>query len=325
MITRKMLIVAVVLIVLIAGTTMPSIAESQNDNNGQTKNAGDASNQFNQSTDRNSKSITTMPVPTHQPEKRVNLNNGSATVQPTSPRGNGTNTSEVTDKITIGNLQRPALGINKTSPAVFNKTPLDNIRLKAEKKQANRKINVAVNQLNIYKRWVNNSRLSESDKVILIGEANNNIEWYGQMDREIQAATSLVEVQGIMADVEKQTTALKTDLKMAAGTLACDKEDTKITTARNVSNLVEQRIATLKSNDNDTTKLDQLLSDYDTHVAAAATYTEAARADFKSITSADSSDKLFSGGYRNLQQAEVELSLAYNDLKEIYRILLRAR
>ena len=325
MITRKMLMVAIVLIVLVAGTTMPSIADSQNGNNGQDKKAGNATNVSTDSQVQNLKNSITLPKLSHQPSNDIKSNNGSngsRDLNPASLPGNGTSPSEVTGKLKIGNLPTPVgTIINKTMPAVVNKTPITDLRLKAEKNQDDLKIKVAVNQLNLYIKWVNNSRLPDTEKAILIAEANDNIDWYRHIASEIQGASSLQDARGIMADTENHSTALKTDLKKAAGVLASDNVDAKIATARNVSDMVEQRIATLKLGGNNTVKLDQLLSDYNAHVDAAAIHSEAARADFERITSVDDSDQLFNGGYHELQQAETELALAYKDLKEIYSIL----
>ena len=169
---------------------------------------------------------------------------------------------------------------------------------------------------------VNHSRLPDDDKALLIGDANENMAWYRQMGQDLQATSDPGTVQGMVNDIDRQTELLRTDLKRDAGLLTCDDIDRKIATAREVSALAGQKIATADVDANQTLKLNQLLADYDTRVDAAERHSGAAKASFDNITSAADADLHFNAGYGELQQAEKQLTLAYADLKEIYRILL---
>ncbi|WP_048197725.1 hypothetical protein [Methanocella arvoryzae] len=198
-------------------------------------------------------------------------------------------------------------------------------KVKADKALADHKIKASVKHLNIYIKLVSKSKLSDSEKALLISQAEENLAWFMQMNQDVQTATMPELVHNIATDVDMHSDILESDIKRNAGLLTSDSIDQKIAAARDVSALAEQKIAAAGLDADTTLKLNRLLADYNGHIDAAAQHTEAAKANFNNITSPVDSDHYYNAGYAELQQAEKELNLAYADLKELYRILLGAR
>ena len=257
---------------------------------------------------------TVSPVPTTDP------------INPTpaiTPRPDSYTTSPG-EKLRIGNLNQPVISRPNTSEKnLLNKTYSNEPRLKTAKNLADARINLVISQIEVYKKEVTNSRLSNSDKSVLFREADQNITWFKEKQSEIQSANDLDTVQGIMSAVNQQIGTLKVDLKRGAGLLACDEVDVKITTAQNVSGIIGQKINGMKAQGNDTGQAEKLLADYNGHVSAASVHMDAAKSGFNNITSTDNADRNFATGYGELSRSETELGKAYVDLKGIYRLLLR--
>jgi hypothetical protein len=264
---RKMLLLVMVLTVLIAGATLPAVADPNNAGKGQDK-----------------KPEVTSGSSAHDPKLNASP---SATVTPTA------------------------------APTVH----ANDARTKAEKAQADKNIRVTLNQIDAYIKWVKNSRLPESEKAALISQANADKDWYLQMGASINATMDRNDLQGKVSQFDQRNGELKAELKKSAGLLACDDVTAKIETARSVSVIAAEKIAAEKANGKDTARMEQLLASYNSHVDAAATHTSTAKAYFTSITGAADSNQLFGKGYGELKQADAQLTLAYNDLKNIYRLL----
>lgn len=334
---RNVLLLGLVLTVVIAVITNPVYAQGPNStkavekaddsgkNGGSTSggNGGSSSTAPGQANSNGQKGVIDSPTVTPTPLSGPAA--GSAAVSTvTSPgqvRKNLVTRSNGTPK--LDKLPTPSSQILPTPRAALqDKTPVSEVRLKGEKALGEAKMRVTVNQIDLYLKWVNNSRLSESDKALLRAEAADNLDWYQQQASDLKTATSLADIQALMAEVDQHNALIKVSLKKDAGLLASDDVDQKIGTASNVSELVGARIAALDSSNADKARLGELLADYDEHVTAAASYSDAAKADFNSIT-AENQDHSFTQGYAELQRADAELTKAYADLKNIYRLLLK--
>ncbi|WP_424357015.1 hypothetical protein [Methanocella sp. MCL-LM] len=338
MMTRKMLTLAIMLTILLAGMAAPVFA----DKGGNNKNDSNASDKADDKKSDDGPAASEKPASNEnkgsgnssdkKSDADTQSNNSSTAATPTITPVPPISTAGNSGKIKIGNLHKPVKsgpGENTTvtAPAIVSAVPAGDGKQQAEKARADKaaadgKIKVALTQLDIYVKMVNHSRLSDGDKALLIGDANENMAWYRQMGRDLQATSDGGTVQGMATDIDRQTELLRADLKRDAGLLTCDDIDRKIATARDVSALAGQKIATADTDANESLKLNQLLADYDAHVDTAAQHSGAAKASFDRITSAADADQHFDAGFGELQQAEKQLTLAYADLKEIYRILL---
>jgi len=357
---NKVIIIILVFIVLIAGLSAPAVAYILNTGyTGDARNAMDTGNTSGSSvssptirpangwfsnnyrmvaspTPTNASPIPTKvsPVPTNVSPIPTKVSPVPTNVSPV-PTNTSTNLTPVTashhdsytigpgENLKIGDLRQPVVSKpNTTRKNIMNKTSSDDAQLKTAKSLANARINLIIRQIEVYKKEITNSRLSDDDKSILFAEADQNIAWFKEEQGEIQSADDLETVQGTMSLVDQQIDVLKVDLKKDAGLLAYDEVDVKITTAQNVSGIVSQKIANLKVQGNDTTRAEQLLADYDGHVSAASDHMDVAKARFDNITSAGNADQNFASGYGELSRSETELGKAYIDLKELYRLLL---
>lgn len=351
MITRKVLMLATMMIILIAGIAIPVFADQDKDKTVEkTKdNNSDKKTDTSSADSDTSASDTSASDDSNSNKSDSKANNGNSNSSDKKSGGSTQVTNDTTvatptitpapsasiagnsGKVKIGNLHKPVktesvANVTITAPAVVSNAPFSDSKLRAEKMredkvQADRKIKVTVSQLDIYIRMVNNTSMSDSDKALLITEANENIAWYKQMNQDILGSSDMGAVQGMIADVNRHSELIKADLKRDAGLLSCDETYIKIATARNVSGLAELKIAAAAVETNTTLLLNQLLYDYNAHVDAAAQRTDSAKANFDSITPGAGSDQYFNAGCGELKQAEIQLDLAYADLKEIYGLL----
>jgi hypothetical protein len=117
---------------------------------------------------------------------------------------------------------------------------------------------------------------------------------------------------------------LKVSIKREAGIMACDRIDDQIAMARNAATGIAFRIAALKAAGNNTAPAEQKMAEYNAHIDAAAAYSDAARNAFEGITASDNMDAGFNDGYRQIAQADIEMTQAYVDLKGVYLWYLQA-
>jgi hypothetical protein len=221
----------------------------------------------------------------------------------------------------FGNLHTPPAIVKNLTQKV--KKQVNDVRLNQAIKIAEGKINLIIGQLQLYEKWVANSRLSNDQKSGIKVIVDSNIAWFRQQYEDIGAADDLTTIQTLADQADQQAATLKVSIKKEAGILACDGLDGRIATARNASAGIAYRIALLKARGNDTVAVENKLADYNAHVNAAGTYSLAARAAFEGITSADNTDSGFNEGYRQIRLADREMTQAYADLREVYRWYLQ--
>ena len=222
----------------------------------------------------------------------------------------------------FGNLHTPPAIISNLTKKV--KKQVDDARLNQAIKIADVKIDIILRQLELYEKWVANSGLSDDQKAGIKVIVDNNIAWFRQQVEDIQAAEDLAAVQTLADQADQQAATLKVSIKKEAGIMACDWLDGQIATARTASAGISDKIAVLKARGDNTAPAEQKLADYNAHVDAAARYSLAARAAFEGITSADNMDSGFNEGYRQIGQADGEMTQAYVDLKGVYLWYLQA-
>lgn len=222
----------------------------------------------------------------------------------------------------FGNLHTPpAIIINLTKNV---KKQVDDVRVKVAQKIAESRIDIILGQLELYEKWVANSGLDNGLKAGIKVIVDNNIAWFRQQVEDIRAADDLATVQMLAGQADQQAATLKVSIKKEAGLLACDALDVRIAMAANASSAIADRIAAQKPRSNDTAIVGQKLADYNAHVAAAGVYSLAAKAAFEGITDADNMDRGFNEGYRQIAQADREMTQAYVDLKGVYLWYLQA-
>lgn len=226
----------------------------------------------------------------------------------------------------IGNIiTPPATLTNQTENRSTDvKNAVNETVLTPAKNLARNDINKIISQLQLYERWVDRSGLDESQKSGIVVLVNENIDWFRQQSANISAAGNLSSIRKMANTTELQAVTLKVSIKQEAGIMACDALDDRISQAENASVNIAARIAALEAKGNNMTAADQKLASYDAHIAAAASYSAAARAAFEGITSKDNVDNDFNEGYQQINLAENQMSLAYADLKEVYLIYLQA-
>lgn len=221
----------------------------------------------------------------------------------------------------IGNISTPPAIVRNLSGQV--KDRINEALLKQTKRLAEVRINILVNQLELYEKRITYSSLGADQKSAIIAVADENIAWLRQIDSDVQAADDLDAIRALMAQVDQQADVLKANIKKDAGVMACDGLDARIATARNVSATIAGRLAALKAQGKDTSQPEGKLADYDEHLDAAGQCSAAARAAFLGITGAADADRGFAEGYRQIGLADREMSRAYADLKDVYLWYLR--
>ena len=250
------------------------------------------------------------PVPTLQPP----AGNDTINITPGMPEFNGHGK--------LGNLHNaPALIKNVTQKV---KQQVNDARLNQAKAMAEVKINVIINQLMLYEKWVDNSGIDRDQKADIKAIVDSNILWFRQQSEDIGAATDLATVQSLSDEADQQAATLRVSIKKEAGIMACDRLDDRIATARNASAGIADRIAALKATGNNTATAEQKLADYNAHINAAAAYSSAARDSFEGISGVNNMDRDFNEGYRQIAQADREMTQAYVDLKSVYLWYLQA-
>jgi hypothetical protein len=241
---------------------------------------------------------------------------------------NGTSVTHIPPgQLKLGKINGPPMAtfhnLTVTAKATTNAV-VDNVRLTLAKKMASLKIDMAIRQLELYKKQITHSRISAEEKVAIIALADSNIAWYSQQESDIQAAEDLDAVNALAAGIDMQSDLLKVNIKKEAGVMACDQLDSRIATARNVLTMAAGKVADLKADGNDIADLENELADYNAHVDAAAGYADAARAAFEGISSDANADSGFDDGYRQISKADIEMNKAYADLKDFYLLYLRS-
>lgn len=251
-----------------------------------------------------------------------------ATVQPltngSAGNHNSSNNGSALGKLKIGNLHTPPsqAGFNISKQALKNNSLNDN-RLKIAKTVADVKIGIVIKELELYKKKISASRLSDAEKAALIASADANIAWFNQQESDIQEAGDMATLQAMVNEADQQTAMMRVNLKTGAGLIVCDELDVKISTARNVSGIAAQKINDLKAKGYDTTQAEKALADYNVHVDAASQNSAAARAAFNGITGTGNMDSGFKEGLKQVSLAEQELGKSFSDLKDIYLLILR--
>lgn len=257
--------------------------------------------------------------PNKAPSADAPADNQASPGVPSGPAGKGainvtpgTSTHQGHGK--IGNLHAPPVIVKNLTQKV--KKHANDARLNQTRAIAEGRINLIINQLRLYEKWVANSRLSDDQKSSIKAIIDGNIAWFMQQYEDIGATVDVATAQALADQADRQAAMLKVSMKKEAGIMACDMLDGRIATARNASAGIADRIASLEGID--TASAVQKLADYDDHVDAAARYSGAVRAAFECITTADNTDSGFNEGYRQIGMADREMARAYADLKSIY-------
>jgi hypothetical protein len=196
------------------------------------------------------------------------------------------------------------------------------VGLQLAKTTAAKSITAIVNALNMVNSRIDASKLSGDDRTTLMAQINSNITWFESQSNAIQTSNDPAAIRMDISQVTSQWNGIKTGIKQETGLMACDEFDSRLSNASHASSIVSEKIQALNAQGKDASALQSALSDYNSHVASATTYSQNARADFSSITSPTNADASYSAGLKQLTLGQQQLTASYQDLITIYRLVL---
>ncbi len=200
----------------------------------------------------------------------------------------------------------------------FNHTVPD-LRLQRAKTASSGGIDLAIRLLNTTEAGIDRSKLTDGQKAELRSQIGSNVTWFEAKERAVQSSKDLAGVRQNAKEAADRWKAVYAGLKKEIGSMTCDNLDTTLESARQASTAAAGKIASLKAQGKDTGSLEKALADYDGHVDSATKAAANARVEFNSIGAAN--DGHYAAGTRQIGAAQGELKSAYNDLKNVYRLV----
>ena len=196
------------------------------------------------------------------------------------------------------------------------------VRLDLVKTTATNSINSVIAALNMVNNRVAASKLSADDKATLTSQIDANITWFQAEKNAIQSSNDTASIRTDISQVTAQWDSIKTGIKQETGILACDELDARLNNAGQAATVASQKIQSLGAQGKDTSGLQSALANYNSHLAAATTDSQNARADFNDITSASNANANYAAGLSQLNQAQQQLNAGYQNLITMYRLFL---
>lgn len=193
------------------------------------------------------------------------------------------------------------------------------LRLQRAKTASSGGIELAIRVLNTTEGGIDRSKLTEGQKAELRSQIKSNVTWFEAKERAVQSSKDLAGVRQNAKEAADRWKAVYAGLKKEVGSMTCDNLDATLKSARQASTVAAGKIASLKAQGKDTRSLEKALANYDGHVDSATKAAANARMEFNSI--GDTNDGHYAAGNRQIGAAQGELKSAYNDLKNVYRLV----
>jgi len=187
-----------------------------------------------------------------------------------------------------------------------------------------RSTDAMISHLEVVKTKIEVSRaLPEDEKESAIAEIQSYITWLENAKGNIEAATTRQELLDIARAVRGKWAESRVSVKQITGWMLTARLDGIIEKGEGVSTRIESRIAELNEAGKDTSKLEEMLDDYNSKIELAKEKNTAAKEKFGEIDSIEDADKLFREGHQFLKDANRYLREAYGTLKDIVREMRR--
>lgn len=178
-------------------------------------------------------------------------------------------------------------------------------------------INVFISKLETVKKWVsNNPAIADTDKTKIISEIDADISWLKSELGSIDTAT-LSQIKEKAKEVREYWRRHKVTIKHIVGQIHAARINFMLNKADGFSEKISSKIGELKDAGIDTSKLEELLDDFNEKITLAKEKYESAKGKFGDITSVNGADSLFIEGNKFVKEANTYVKDAHKILKQI--------
>ncbi len=181
-----------------------------------------------------------------------------------------------------------------------------------------------ISHLEVVKTRIEVSRaLSDEEKQNAVQDIESYITWLEGAKGEIVSAETKEDLLEIASLVSEKWAESRVIVKQITGKVLTARLDSIIEKGEGVSDRIDARIEELKEAGKDTTRLEELLEDYNSQIGLAKEKNEDAKEAFGRIESLEDANRLFREGHQFLKDANRYLREAYSGLKDIVREMRR--
>lgn len=170
-------------------------------------------------------------------------------------------------------------------------------------------------------RVSSNENIDAQTKANIISDIDEDISWLEAKQSEINGATTKQELISLSRQLKDKWDEIKPKHKIIAGIYYVHRIDGLLNKADRISDRIQNVIDEIKDQGKDTTRLEELLLDFDLKISEAATARQKAIETFGSIDDRSDVELRVSEGRVYIQQANEALIAAHGDLREILKTL----
>ncbi len=166
-----------------------------------------------------------------------------------------------------------------------------------------------------------NENIDAQTKANIMSDISEDISWLEAKQSEINGATTKQELISLSRQLKDKWDEIKPKHKIIAGIYYVHRIDGLLDKGDRISDRIQNVIDELKDQGKDTTRLEELLLDFNVKISGAATARQKAIGAFGGIDDRSDIEVRVSDGRVYIQQAHDALIAAHGDLREILKIL----